>query len=106
MAVQNEATPDTGTTLLRRYHIKPDGWDAFLEVWRRIVAVRKRFGFKVLFALVDKEENIFTWAISHDGDIDEAAHRYYKDPERKSLEIVGNYVIDHKVTKVTQEPIP
>jgi hypothetical protein len=92
-------------TLLRRYNIKPGAWEQFLEVWRRIIVVRKRHGFKVLFALVDREENMFTWAVSYDGDIDAAAAEYYKDPERVTLEIVGDYVADHKVTKVTQEPV-
>ncbi|WP_419827158.1 hypothetical protein [Sphingomonas sp.] len=96
----------TGTTLLRRYTIVGDEWEAFLDVWRRIVAVRKRHGFEVLFALVDREENIFTWAIRHPGDIDAAAEVYYKDPERIELEIVGRYVTDWSVSTVTQEPIP
>ena len=52
----------TGTTLLRRYEIKGDDWDSFLDVWRQIVAVRKRHGFEVLFAFEDREENVFTWA--------------------------------------------
>lgn len=96
----------TGTTLLRRYTIKGDEWDAFLAIWRRIVAVRKRHGFEVLFALVDREENMFTWAIHHPGDIEKAADGYYKDPERVELEIVERYVTDWKVSTVTQEPIP
>ncbi len=96
----------TGTTLLRRYTIKGDEWETFLDVWRRIVAVRKRHGFQVLFALADREENVFTWAIYHPGDIDKAAEGYYKDPERVELEIVNQYVTDWKVSKVTQEQIP
>ena len=28
-------------TLLRVYHIKPGEWDRFLEVWRRIVVLRR-----------------------------------------------------------------
>lgn len=96
----------TGTTLLRRYWIKGDEWDAFLGVWRRIVAVRKRHGFEVLFALADRGENVFTWAIRHPGDIDRAAAVYYKDPERVELEIVERYVTDYRVTTVTPEAIP
>lgn len=103
MTAEGEAT---GTTLLRRYWIKPDGWEQFLEIWRRIVVVRKRHGFEVLFALADREENVFTWAIHHAGNIDEVAERYYKDPERVELEIVGDYVTDYKIAKVTQERIP
>ena len=93
-------------TLLRVYNIKPGEWDRFLEVWRDIVVIRKRHGFRVLFALVDRTENIFTWAVSHDGDIDEAAAGYYKDPARIALEIVENYVVGYKVTKVSRELVP
>ena len=100
-----EAT-STGTTLLRRYTIAPDGWTEFLDIWRRIVVLRKRYGFQILFALADREKNIFTWAIHHTGDIDEGAERYYKDPERIALEIVGNYVTDYEIAKVTQEAVP
>jgi len=96
----------TGTTLLRRYTIKGDEWDAFLKIWRRIVAVRKRHGFQVLFALSDREENMFTWAIHHSGDIEQAAEGYYKDPERVELEIVERYVTDYKISTVVQEAIP
>ncbi len=95
-----------GTTLLRRYTIKADEWEPFLDVWRRIVAVRKRHGFEVLFALVDRQENMFTWAISHPGNIEKAAEGYYKDPERVELEIVERYVTDWKISTVTQEPVP
>lgn len=93
-------------TLLRIYSIKPDGWEPFLDVWRRIVAVRRRFGFEVLFALEDREANIFTWAVRHDDDIDQVAERYYADPERKALEIVGEYVLDYKVTRVSRVTLP
>ena len=94
------------TTLLRRYFIKPDGWEQFLEIWRRIIVVRKRHGFNVLFAFEDREKNVFTWAISYHGDIEKAAEIYYKDPERIELEIVGNYVSDHEITEVTPVAIP
>lgn len=96
----------TGTTLLRRYTIKGDEWEAFLEIWRRIVTVRKRHGFKVLFALSDRDENLFTWAIHHPGDIELAAEGYYKDPERIELEVVERYVTDWKVSTVVEEAIP
>jgi hypothetical protein len=93
------------TIELKRYNIKPHEWEAFLEVWRRIVAVRKRMGFAILFAFVDREKNVFTWAISHD-DFEAAAKRYYEDPERIELEIVANYVTAYEITRVIPEPIP
>ena len=93
------------TTELKRYNITPDGWEGFLEVWRGIVAVRKRMGFEILFAFIDREKNVFTWAISHT-DFDAAAKRYYEDPERIELEIVANFVTAYEITRVTPEPIP
>ena len=100
--MQQETSRGT-TTLLRRYFIKPGEWEPFLEVWRRIILVRKRHGFKVLFAFVDRKENVFTWAFSYEGDIAAAMARYYKDPDRVELEIVGNYVSDYKITEVEPE---
>ena len=93
-------------TELKRYTIQPDGWDGFLAVWERIVVVRRRHGFRPLFALVDRERNMFTWAIEHDGDFDAAAKAYYEDPERVELEIVNDYVTDYEITKVEKKPIP
>jgi len=93
-------------TLLRRYYIKPGEWEGFLDVWRRVAKIRRRFGFKILFALVDEQENVFTWAISYDGDIDEVHERYYRDPERVPLGFIADYVLDAKITAVRQEPVP
>ncbi|MGF6781576.1 hypothetical protein [Paraburkholderia sp. GAS334] len=96
----DQALDNATTTILRRYSVKPGEWDAFLEVWHRISKVRQRHGFKILFAFVDKEENMFTWAISYKGDIDAAGKRYYEDPERVELKVVENYLADHKVSTV------
>jgi hypothetical protein len=107
--MRNEAMTEPAIkldTLLRVYNIAPDGWDQFLALWRRIVVVRRRFGFEVLFALADRQENIFTWAVRHDEDIDEVAARYYADPERKELEIIGEFVTDYKVTRVGRVDLP
>ncbi len=88
------------TTELKTYQIKPGTWDEFLEVLRRIALVRIRHGFGVLFTFADKEKNVFTWAIDHEGDFDAAAKAYYEDPERVELEVVGNYVTDYEIRKV------
>lgn len=93
-------------TELKRYHIKPGTWDEFLEVLYRIAEVRKRHGFGILFMFADKEKNIFTWAVDHEGDFDAAAKAYYEDPERVELETVGNYVTDYEIRKVEVLPIP
>lgn len=86
--------------LLRRYSISPGQWEPFLEVWRRIVVVRERHGFRVLCAFADREANMFTWAIGYSGDIDAAAERYYADPERVALKTVERYVTEWQVTPV------
>lgn len=93
-------------TELKRYQITPDGWEGFLDVWRRIVAVRRRHGFGILFAFADRERNMFTWAIDHDGDFDAAAKSYYEDPERIALEIVQDYVTDYEIRKVEVLDLP
>lgn len=88
------------TTELKRYAIRPDGWDGFFEVIRRIAVVRRRHGFGILFAFVDREKNMFTWAIDHKGDFDAAAKDYYEDPERVELEVVGDFVTSYEIRKV------
>lgn len=94
------------TTELKRYHIKPGTWDEFLKILGRIAVVRERHGFKVLFTFADRENDVFTWAVQHEGDFDAAARAYYKDPERVDLEIVGNYVTDYEIRKVEVLTIP
>lgn len=93
-------------TELKRYQITPGGWEEFLEVWRRIVAVRRRHGFGILCAFADREQNMFTWAIDHDGDFDAAAKAYYEDPERIELEIVERYVTGYEIRKVEALDLP
>lgn len=93
-------------TELKRYHIKPGTWDEFLEILRAIALVRIRHGFRVLFTFADRENNIFTWAVQHDGDFDAAAAAYYADPQRVELEKVGNFVTDHEIRKVEVLQIP
>lgn len=93
-------------TELKRYFIKSDGWDEFLQILRRIAVVRERHGFQVLFTFADRELNLFTWAIRHGGDFDKAAEAYYKDPERVELEIVGDYITDYEIRRVEELKIP
>lgn len=95
-----------GTTLLRRYNITPGHWPQFIELWEKVVALRRRHGFEVLFALKDETNNIFTWAVRHHGDIDKAMDGYYKDPDRVALEIIVEHVTDYEVTTVEEVDIP
>jgi hypothetical protein len=93
-------------TELKRYFITPNGWEEFLRILRRIAVVRQRHGFQILFTFADRELNLFTWAIRHVGDFDEAAQAYYKDPERIELEIVGDYITDFQIRRVEELQIP
>ena len=101
--------PDSGNghyaIELKRYGIKPDGWEAFLSIWKRIVTVRKRHGFAVPFAYADREKNMFTWAVSHD-EFDHAARLYYDDPERVELDVVRDFVDAWEIRRVEQMIIP
>lgn len=78
-------------TLLRRYFIKPGHWEQFLQMWHPITLIRQRFGFTIEFAHEDREKNTFTWAISHTGNLEEFAARYYADPKRMKY----NSITDH-----------
>ena len=61
------------TVQLRRYLIEPGRMADFLAWFPTIVPVREQYGFRVLFALADREHDTFTWAVALDGD--EAAFR-------------------------------
>ena len=73
------------TVQLRRYQFEPGRLAAFLEWFPTLTPVREQFGFRLLFALADREHVTFTWAVALDGD--EAAFReveaaYNASPER------------------------
>jgi hypothetical protein len=70
---------------LRRYEIKPGELGEFAEAWRHLVPIRRRYGFSVLFAFANDAESEFVWAVSHDGDFEEAEHSYYEDAERDAV---------------------
>lgn len=87
-------------TLLRRYFIKPGNWDEFLPMWRHVVVIRQRFGFTIEFACEDREQNIFTWAISHPGDLEAVSARYYADPERITYEAIKDHIASADIRSV------
>lgn len=70
---------------LRRYEIVPGEMDAFIEWFPKIIPVRAKYGFKVLFGYADREKNEFVWAVSHDGDFDAAFEKYNVSPERAAV---------------------
>jgi hypothetical protein len=59
------------TVQLRRYVFEPGRLPAFLDWFPTLLPVRERFGFRVLFAYADREQDTFTWAVEHDGDAEE-----------------------------------
>ena len=75
------------TVCLRRYSIV-GGWNEFLAIWRQIVVVRERHGFRCLFAVADEPKDLFTWAFDFEGDWADLAaiqQPYYRDAERVAL---------------------
>lgn len=96
------------TAILRRYSIV-GSWTEFLDVWRRIVPVRERHGFRCLFAVADEPENMFTWAFDFDGawdDFPQAQRGYYRDPDRVALRGVFDYMADYAIEPAEQWPVP
>ena len=69
---------------LRLYTIHDGQIDRFLETFPKILAVRETFGFRCLFAFVDREKNQFIVCI--EGDLDGAEARYAASPELARVE--------------------
>lgn len=63
-------TPLVTTIQLRRYQIEPGRMADHLAWFPTVRAARERYGFRVLFAVVDAERSIFTWAVAVDDDRD------------------------------------
>ena len=109
--LMTQATEDSikgKTAIMRRYAITND-WNEFLDVWRKIVPFRDKYGFHPLFAVSDMEENMFTWAFDFQGDFkdfEKAQLPYYKDPKRAELHYVSNYLADFYITPARQLLIP
>jgi F420-0:gamma-glutamyl ligase len=70
------------TMQLRRYEVVDGQMDALLEWIPTVIAVREKFGFKIEFMLVDRENNELVWAVSHPGDYDAAYEEFVASPER------------------------
>jgi hypothetical protein len=77
-------TEPGSATQLKRYTFRPHEADAFLQLWREVARVRRKHGFAIPFALVDRDAHVLTWAVSHP-DFAAGAAAYYADPERKAF---------------------
>jgi hypothetical protein len=71
-----------GTIQLRRYTVEPGRMADFTTWWPSIVAPRAKYGFRVVFAYADEENDQFVWAVEHEGDFDAAEKEYLASPER------------------------
>lgn len=69
------------TIQLRRYELHPELVDRFLDWFPTVSAAREQYGFRVLFALLDRAASEFTWAVEHD-DFDAVEPVYNASPER------------------------
>ncbi len=73
------------TVQLRRYLVEPGRMDDFLAWFPNLLPVREQYGFRVLFAVAEREHDTFTWAVAFDGDeaaFTERVETYNASPER------------------------
>ncbi|GLB69500.1 hypothetical protein [Arthrobacter mangrovi] len=57
------------TTQLRRYTIRPDAHQDFVNFWRQnVTTLRRDAGFTIEFAVMDEQASEFIWAVSAPGD--------------------------------------
>ena len=96
------ATPDSiegRIAIMRRYDLT-GSFDDFLAIWRQIVPVREKYGYRCLFAVSDREQMRFTWAFDFDGDFadfPDSQRDYYRDPDRVRLREVFHYMADYSI---------
>lgn len=93
--------------IIRRYSIVGE-WSRFLGIWRRIVPVRERYGFRCLMAVSDEPATMFTWAFDFAGGwarFPEAQRDYYHDPERVALRGVFDHMADYDISPADPLPI-
>ena len=56
------------TVQLRRYWFEPGHLAEFVAWFPSLLPAREHYGFRVLFALGDREQETFTWAVAYEGD--------------------------------------
>ena len=91
------------TIQLRRYDLIPELVDEFLAWFPQVVAARQKHGFTILFALLDRPGNEYTWAVSHEGNFDEVERVYMASPERAAaFEGRPKYTREMYISRVEQ----
>lgn len=74
---------------LRDYTIKRGELDQWIAEWRTLIApLRKKLGFEVVGAWVDRDGERFIWLIRYRGErsFEEADKAYYDSPERLAID--------------------
>jgi hypothetical protein len=89
---------------LRIYDMKPGALDEFVEFFPRVVELRRRVGFTIEGAWVEREANRFVWIAGYGGDdgFRAAERRYYTLPEREGLEPNPLEFIEHYETTMLE----
>lgn len=69
------------------YDVAPGRMDEFVDVFRKVVTARRKFGFSVESAWIADGEDQFVWIARYDGPgtLEEASRRYYESDERKAV---------------------
>ena len=94
------------TIQLRRYDIEPGRLDDFLAWWPSTLGARATYGFRIVFAYADAENDQFVWAVEHDGDFDAAEARYTASPERAEAFAANPKVVKHMVVAKVRDVTP
>ena len=93
---------------LREYRIRDGQMDAWIAGWTDgVVPLRLEFGFEILGAWVDRQENRFVWLVGYSGadGFDAANERYYASPKRAALRPEPSELIE-EARKVMVEAVP
>lgn len=89
------------TLMLRHYVLSPGTTEEFQAWWStNIPELRKRMGFTVEWAYLDREGETFTWAITYPGDeatFRAAEEEYTAHPERAAAIAVAPPLISASV---------
>ena len=75
------------TTQLRVYRLPPDAvaQAEWLAWWDDVRAMRERFGFRVITAVLDPEAAEFAWIVEHDGDFAAVEQQMMASAERAEI---------------------
>lgn len=93
--------PNSGEIELKIYNVRPHLWGDFLELWRKIVELRRRAGFVVPIAVADVTNNSFIWAVAHGGEWRSNNVNYLSGKERYDLNRLGDCIASFEMPHVT-----